>query len=169
MKRAYAIAFSGPSNSGKTTLIQRLIEHFKQSKRIAVIKHDPKDKATFDREGKDSHTFYSSGANVAVLSPTRATYFFHQSHEMDEAIKRLYPFDLLFIEGLKTLPFPRVVLFREKFDAKYLPYADALAVHKSIDTKKYEILKHLPVFDLDDIGSIAKWITTHAKEITIDE
>ena len=169
MKRAYAIAFSGPSNSGKTTLIQKLIAHFKRTKRIAVIKHDPKDKARFDKEGKDSHTFYSSGANVAVLSPTRSTYFFHDPHAIDEVIKRLYPFDLLFIEGLKTLPFPRLVLFREAVNEEYLPYADALAVHKSIDTKKYDIPKELSVFDPDDIDAIAKWIITHAKEITIDE
>jgi len=51
-----AVAFTGPSNSGKTTLIlkvaRKLINEHK--KEVAIIKHDPGDKAKFDVEGKDS-------------------------------------------------------------------------------------------------------------------
>ena len=165
MKKAYIVAFSGPSNSGKTTLIEKLINHFKSSYTIAVIKHDPKDKARFDTQGKDSYRFYEAGASVAVLSPKRSTYILQEENSIKDAIKRLAPFDLLFIEGLRTLPYPRIVLFREEFKSDYLPYADAIAVHNRIDIKKYTIPNSLPVFDLDDINGIANWVVKNSKEI----
>ena len=77
MKKRLAVAFTGPSNSGKTTLIlkiaRKLIHEY--SKEVAIIKHDPKDKARFDVEGKDSYKFSDTGAEVIVTSPTRTTYF----------------------------------------------------------------------------------------------
>ena len=56
MKRL-AIAFSGPSGSGKTTLIEKISQTLSDTKKIAIIKHDPKDKASFDTKGKDSYRF----------------------------------------------------------------------------------------------------------------
>ncbi|MCH3853348.1 molybdopterin-guanine dinucleotide biosynthesis protein MobB, partial [Campylobacter jejuni] len=36
------IAFSGPSNSGKTTLITKIANEFiKQNLKVLIIKHDP--------------------------------------------------------------------------------------------------------------------------------
>ena len=51
MKRL-AIAFSGPSNSGKTTLILKVAKKFiDDGLKVVVVKHDPGDKAKFDVEG----------------------------------------------------------------------------------------------------------------------
>lgn len=68
-----AIAFSGPSNSGKTTLIVKVAQILKQKYKLAIVKHDPSDKAVFDKEGKDSWKFSQTGAEVVVASPTRTT------------------------------------------------------------------------------------------------
>ncbi|MDU5326111.1 molybdopterin-guanine dinucleotide biosynthesis protein MobB, partial [Campylobacter ureolyticus] len=41
MKRL-GIAFSGPSNSGKTTLILKVAKRFLESNlKVAIVKHDP--------------------------------------------------------------------------------------------------------------------------------
>ncbi len=57
MKRL-AIAFSGPSNSGKTTLILKVAKKFiEDGLKVAIVKHDPGDKARIDVEGKDSFKF----------------------------------------------------------------------------------------------------------------
>ncbi|EAK2741674.1 molybdopterin-guanine dinucleotide biosynthesis protein MobB, partial [Campylobacter jejuni] len=38
------IAFSGPSNSGKTTLITKIADNFlQQNLKVLIIKHDPAD------------------------------------------------------------------------------------------------------------------------------
>ena len=49
-----AVAFTGESNSGKTTLIEKLVRLIKSQNpkaKICVIKHDPKDKAQIDNKG----------------------------------------------------------------------------------------------------------------------
>ena len=59
MKKRLAVAFTGPSNSGKTTIILKVARKLihEHAKDVAIIKHDPKDKARFDVEGKDSYKF----------------------------------------------------------------------------------------------------------------
>ena len=56
-----AVAFTGNSNSGKTTLIQKLTLLLTPQKSVSIIKHDPKNKANIDTEGKDSDIFYKAG------------------------------------------------------------------------------------------------------------
>lgn len=114
-----AVAFSGPSNSGKTTLIVK-VSNILQDKgnKVCIVKHDPKDKARFDTPGKDSDKFSQTGANVAVVSPNRTTLFKQESSSIDELIELFGDFDYLLVEGLKTLPLPRISIFRNSLDEK---------------------------------------------------
>ena len=103
------VAFTGQSNSGKTTLVVKLSEKLQEKGfKVCIIKHDPADKATFDKEGKDSHKFFSTGADVAVVSPTRTTMFKQETSSIDEIARMFGEFDYLLVEGLKTLPLPRI-------------------------------------------------------------
>ncbi|MCH9740079.1 MAG: molybdopterin-guanine dinucleotide biosynthesis protein MobB, partial [Epsilonproteobacteria bacterium] len=65
MKR-FAVAFTGPSGSGKTTLVEKVAQELIKTREVAIIKNDPKDKAIFDIEGKDSYKFSQTGAEVVV-------------------------------------------------------------------------------------------------------
>ncbi len=165
MTKRRAIAFTGPSNSGKTTLIEKIAKEMIPRHRIAVIKHDPKDKAVFDTEGKDSYKFAQTGAETVVVSPTRTTYFSRRSKSIEEIIDMIKEFDFLFVEGLKTLPLPRIAIFRNQIDESYFPYANAIAIDKSVDISVYQIPKTISVLDLNDIDEIIAWIKTHAKEV----
>lgn len=162
---AMAVAFSGPSNSGKTTTILKVVEELKKSYKIAIVKHDPAEKALFDKEGKDSYKFYESGAEVVVASPTRTTYFSHEYMEIESIIGMLNPFDILIVEGLKTLPLPRISIFRNEIDESYLPFTDAIAIDKSVDIKNYKIPQNIDVLDLNDIKMMVEWILKNAKKI----
>ena len=158
-----AVAFSGPSNTGKTTLICKVAQIFiEQGLKVAIVKHDPKDKARFDTAGKDSAKFSEIGADVAVVSPTRTTYFLNQMREIDEIIAGFGKFDILIVEGLKTLPLPRISLFRDEIDESYLPFSQAIATNLSKD----EMNKFCMInFDINDAPSIAKWILENAKKV----
>lgn len=164
MKRV-AVAFTGPSNSGKTTLIEKVAKVLLQEHRVAIVKHDPKDKASFDREGKDSDIFTKTGAETVVVSPTRTTYFSHRSRGIEEIAAMIGDFDYLLVEGLKTLPLPRVAIFRNRIDETYFPYSDAIAIDKSVDIEAYRIPKEISVLDLNDIDEIIAWIKDHAKKV----
>ncbi|MDH5465175.1 MAG: molybdopterin-guanine dinucleotide biosynthesis protein B [Thiovulaceae bacterium] len=165
MKKRLAVAFTGPSNSGKTTLIVKvasiLIDRFE--KNVAIIKNDPKDKARFDVEGKDSFKFAQTGADVIVTSPTRTTLFSHKHQELDEMISLLGDFDILLVEGLKTLPLPRIAIFRKRLDPDYFEVSEALAIDETIN--KDEIPDTIPTLDLNDPDTVIEWILTHAKEV----
>ena len=167
MSKRLAVAFTGPSNSGKTTLIvkvaTKLMEehHFK----VAIIKHDPKDKARFDVEGKDSYKFSSTGAEVIVTSPTRTTYFSKKHSELSDLINMLDDFDFLLVEGLKDLPLPRISVFRNTLESDYFPYMNALAIDESIHLKEYSLSDTIDILDLNDPDAIIEWIFKNAKKV----
>ena len=164
MKR-FAVAFTGPSGSGKTTLVEKVAKVMIKSKEVAIIKHDPKDKAIFDVEGKDSHKFSQTGAEVVVTSPTRTTYFSKRQKELDEIIKMFADFDILLVEGLKTLPLPRIAIFRDKIEQSYLSCSEAVAIDGSIDINSYTIPKTIDILDLNNTSEIIDWIEKNAKEV----
>jgi len=160
-----AVAFTGPSNSGKTTIIQKVASILLNDYKVAIIKHDPKDKARVDVEGKDSYKFYQTGAEVAVVSPNRTTYFSHKSQTLDEMISVFNDFDFLLVEGLKTLELPRITIFRNRVDESYYDYSDAMAVDDTIDTKQENIPDNIDILDLNDAEDIVEWIKNNAKEV----
>lgn len=167
MSKRLAVAFTGPSNSGKTTLIlkiaRKLIHEF--SKEVAIIKHDPKDKARFDVEGKDSYKFSDTGAEVIVTSPNRTTYFSQRQKELDEMIRLFDKFDILLVEGLKNLPLPRISVFRNSLDCDYFEYMDALAIDESINIDEYELPSDVDILDINNCEDVISWILKNAKEV----
>lgn len=160
-----AIAFSGPSNSGKTSLIVKVAEVLKEKYSLAIVKHDPSDKAIFDKEGKDSWKFTQTGAEVVVASPSRTTFLSQKQKDIDEIIEMLGDFDILLVEGLKTLPLPRLSVFRNKLDESYFPMSNALAIDDSINLDDYNLPNHLDILDLNNTESIVEWILKNAKKV----
>ena len=167
MKKRLAVAFTGPSNSGKTTLIlkvaRKLINEYK--KEVAIIKHDPGDKARFDVVGKDSYKFSDTGAEVIVTSPNRTTYFSKKNKDLDEMIRLFHTFDILLVEGLKNLPLPRISIFRNSLDSDYFPYMNALAIDSSVNITDYDMPNGIDILDLNDPDEVISWILKNAKEV----
>ncbi|WP_456322579.1 molybdopterin-guanine dinucleotide biosynthesis protein B [Hydrogenimonas sp.] len=165
MRIRKAVAFTGPSNSGKTTLIEKIARELIPKNRVAIVKNDPKDKAVFDVEGKDSWKFFQTGAEVVVTSPTRTTYFSHRHKEIEEIIRMIDDFDFLLVEGLKTLPLPRIAIFRSEIDESYFPYSEAIAIDESVDPSQYKIPQSIDLLNLNDTRQILEWIENHAKAV----
>lgn len=163
-KRA-AIAFTGPSGSGKTTLVEKVSTHLINEYKVAIIKNDPKDKAQFDVEGKDSYKFSQTGAEVVVTSPTRTTYFSKREKSLDDIVSMINDFDILLVEGLKTLPLPRIAIFRNEIDESYFDCSEAIAIDETVNKNDYTIPTHIDILDLNDITQIITWIHNHAKQI----
>jgi len=167
LKKRLAVAFTGPSNSGKTTLIlkvaRKLIHEYNLD--VAIVKHDPKDKARFDVEGKDSYKFSDTGAEVIVTSPNRTTYFSNRHSELDEMIRMFHSFDILLVEGLKNLPLPRISIFRNSIDEDYFPFMNALAIDESVQIEKYTLGKDVDILDLNSTDDVISWIFKNAKKV----
>jgi len=165
VNKRVAVAFTGPSGSGKTTLVEKVAKVLIERQKVAIIKNDPKDKAVFDVEGKDSDKFTKTGAEVVVTSPTRTTYFSQREKSLDDIVAMINDFDILLVEGLKTLPLPRIAIFRNEMDESYFSCSEAIAIDNTIDPKAYAIPENIDILDLNDTAGIIEWITNHAKQI----
>jgi molybdopterin-guanine dinucleotide biosynthesis protein B len=164
MKR-FAVAFTGPSGSGKTTLVEKISIILIKDREVAIIKHDPKDKGVFDKKGKDSHKFTQTGAEVVVSSPTRTTYFSQRHKKLNEIIEMFNHFDILLVEGLKTLPLPRIAVFRNSIEESYLNCSEAIAIDNSINIEQYNIPSHIDILNLNNPTEIIEWIDKNAKSV----
>lgn len=165
MNKRVAVAFTGPSGSGKTTLVEKVAKVLIKDQKVAIIKNDPKDKAVFDVEGKDSYKFSKTGAEVVVTSPTRTTYFSQKEKTLDDIVAMINDFDILLVEGLKTLPLPRIAIFRNEIDESYFSCSEAIAIDETIDQTKYTIPENIDILDLNNTTEIIEWITNNAKQI----
>ena len=163
-KKRLIVAFSGPSNSGKTTAIVKVASILQDNKfKVCIIKHDPKDKAMFDREGKDSFKFSQTGADVAVVSPNKTTLFKKSTSNIDEMVELFQDFDYLLVEGLKTLELPRISIFRERLDESYFSVSNAIACDETIN--KNEIPDSIDILDLNNPEELILWINKNAKRV----
>ena len=163
-KNRIAVAFTGPSNSGKTTLIVKISSILQdQGYKVSIVKHDPKDKAMFDKEGKDSFKFSQTGANVAVVSPNKTTIFKKETSTIDNLIDIFDDFDFLLVEGLKTLPLPRICVQRDKINQDYFEVSDSIATDDSIDKTSFP--KNMNILDLNNPEQIIEWIKENGKRV----
>jgi molybdopterin-guanine dinucleotide biosynthesis protein B len=163
-KTRSAVAFTGASNSGKTTLIIKISNVLQeQGYKVAIIKHDPKDKAVFDKEGKDSYRFSQTGADVAVVSPNKTTIFKKETSTIENIIQSFGDFDFLLVEGLKTLPLPRICIQRENLQESYFQVSDTIATNGSIERSLFP--KGMQILDMNDTEQIINWIKINGKKV----
>ncbi|WP_236096408.1 molybdopterin-guanine dinucleotide biosynthesis protein B [Helicobacter sp. MIT 11-5569] len=134
-----------------------------KKKKVAIIKHDPKDKAKLDTQGKDSARFFNSGADVAILGSTQTTLRFHYALSLESLKAQFSTYDYLFVEGLKELPLPRICVARDSFDTRFLPFIQAIAIDSSIPKESLKPYQ-LEILDLNNPLEILKWIDTNIKE-----
>lgn len=149
-------AFSGESNSGKTTLIEKISTILSKEFKVCIIKHDPKDKSAFDTEGKDSYRFYESGADVAVISPKKSAIFLHGEKDIFDIVKKFEEFDYLLVEGLKYIALPRVTIFRESINNDYFGVSNAFAISEEIDREK--LPKDMDILNINSPADVISWI-----------
>ncbi len=108
------VAICGVKNSGKTTLINKLVSSMSAGGyRIAVIKHDGHD-FSCDVPGTDTYRFIENGAyGTACFSDHRM--FVHRTgtgETVDDLIRLFPEADLIFVEGLKDSTLDKVEVIR---------------------------------------------------------
>ncbi len=118
------VSIVGRSNSGKTTLIERLIPELNRlGYRIATIKHNIHG-FEIDHEGKDSWRHKKAGAQLTVVaSPHRVALI--EDTEQDYTISELRDryirdVDLILLEGFKGNPYPKIEVFRPEVHSEML-------------------------------------------------
>ena len=156
------IALIGKPDSGKTTLLEKLIPEFKRRGiRIGTVKHHVHE-FEMDREGKDTFRHKQAGAHtVALSSPTGLGVIrdVDHDHAIDELLDRYYyDVDLVIAEGYKATTLPKLEVFRKSAHDTPLENRDETWVAMISDALPDADLPHLK---LDDIPAIADFIVKH--------
>ena len=145
------VSIVGKSNSGKTTLLEKLIpELVKRGYRVATIKHNVHG-FDIDREGKDTWRHKKAGACTTVISSASRIALIEDldhDHSLDEIRdKYIKGVDIILAEGYKGNPFPKIEVFRSelKRDLLYNKEDNLLAVASDI---KLDI--GVPCFDINE-------------------
>ena len=120
LRRPAVLAVSGIHNSGKTTLLEKLLPVLRsRGLKVGVIKHDGHD-FTPDVPGTDSYRLREAGAEgVAVYSGTR--YLLTEEFRLTEqdllALFERHGYDLVLLEGFQNSGWPKIEVVRSAVSA----------------------------------------------------
>ncbi|GAA0379563.1 molybdopterin-guanine dinucleotide biosynthesis protein B [Paenibacillus motobuensis] len=117
MNKPPVIQIVGYKDSGKTTLIGRLLPLFSgMNLRVAMIKHDAHG-FEIDHSGTDTYAYRQHGAvAIAITSPYRTALIEEQETPLKELIERFGGYDLILVEGYKQEAYPKIVMLRSGED-----------------------------------------------------
>ena len=151
----------GWKNSGKTTLVERLIEEFTiRGKVVSAIKH-AHHSFEIDHKHRDSYKFRSAGARrVAVVSRNRWAMIHELRTEdeppFDEILAHVGACDLVLIEGYKGADFAKIEARNMSSGNRALAPDDSSILAVAFQGGREACA--LPSFDIDDIAAIADFI-----------
>lgn len=101
----------GPSDSGKTTLVERLADRLMKRGRVATIKHLTH-APEVDTEGKDTARHRAAGAATTYgLTDDEGWFATGEDRTLEDALDTLAPdYDYAIVEGFSDATIPQVVL-----------------------------------------------------------
>ena len=155
------LAVSGVKNSGKTTLLEKLIPALKaRGIRAAVIKHDGHGFAA-DREGTDTCRLLQAGAMGAAIFDGEKFQAVKYAAVSESDLFALYPeADLILLEGFKWTDYPKIELVRKgNSEAPVCDPQTLIALVTDTDAR----VPGVPTFDFSALDALADHIAQWRK------
>lgn len=154
----------GYKNSGKTTLVAKLVRRLKQAGCVVgTVKHDAHE-FDMDRPGTDTWRHQEAGADItAISSASRSAILSRGPEPLTSLLAHMRHTDVVLVEGFKQEHFPKIILLRNTEDRPLLELANPLI---AVVWPEAEPLRHkaaIPVFSIDEEERIAaavfdRWI-----------
>ncbi|MFP3981513.1 MAG: molybdopterin-guanine dinucleotide biosynthesis protein B [Desulfobacterales bacterium] len=161
------VAIVGGTNSGKTTLMEKLIPELKRRGfRVGTIKHIMH-KMVFDPSGKDSRRHAEAGADTVVVDADTNIVMFksiavnteNTDHVRNYVSAYFADMDIVLAEGYKKQDLPKIEVYRQNDRTNPVCLADANLVALVTDA---DLDAGVPRYGLDDVISIADLIVKTA-------
>lgn len=152
-------AISGIKNSGKTTLITKLLKKFKEEGyKVGTIKHDGHD-FQMDNLNSDTDKHVKAGAHGTVIFSKSKFMFLEQTSEqdLDFYLQLFKNYDFILLEGFKGSEYPKLEIVRSGISTETVSNRNNLKFLVS-DLKNIQNNDKLKVLDLNDIDAIFKEI-----------
>jgi molybdopterin-guanine dinucleotide biosynthesis protein B len=156
--RTDIITIVGKSDSGKTTLLEKLIaELTRRGYRIGTVKHAHHG-FEIDTEGKDSWRHKRAGAHaVLVITDDKIAMLKNdRTSDIEKMQAYLSGVDIILAEGFKSQKLPKIEIFRMNSGHKEpLCMNDDTLLAFVTDS---DFRPHVPLFGLEDIRGLADFI-----------
>ncbi len=155
------IGVAGFKNSGKTTLVERLVTELTgRGFRVSTIKH-AHHSFDIDHEGRDSFRHRAAGAaQVAVVSRHRWAVISELRNDvepsLDEMLAKLDPCDLVIVEGYKRDGHDKIEVRNLDNDKPKLSDDDETIVAVAANGTVTDC--PVPVYDRNDVFALADFI-----------
>jgi len=153
------LSIVGRSNSGKTTLLEKLIAALAhRGLRVGTIKHSHH-QPEMDTPGKDSWRHKQAGAVASLLvGPERMLMVQNVEEDLNPRLlaeRYFADFDLLLVEGYASLPGDKIEVMRAARSTQLrCQLEELLAVVTDIPS----VHPDLPQFELNDIEALSEFI-----------
>jgi len=151
------------TNSGKTTVMERVIaELARRGRTVTAVKHGLHMHYS-DRQGKDTHRFADAGARRIVLFSPEGMLMYEQSPpDVDYlAIVAASGVDLVLVEGFKSGPFSKIEVFNDTLYTSPLclgqPFGEYIALISNTP-----VTAGIRNFLFDEIDSLCTFIEERA-------
>jgi molybdenum cofactor guanylyltransferase len=109
----YEIAICGFSNTGKTTLISKVVQELSKKHITGYLKHDAH-KFSIDHPGKDTAVIRSAGATDTLINDkNRHAYISDKELDQVDTANFVKDNDILIIEGHKYSKIPKIIFLGE--------------------------------------------------------
>ncbi|MDX2500157.1 MAG: molybdopterin-guanine dinucleotide biosynthesis protein B [Deltaproteobacteria bacterium] len=151
------ICIAGRSQTGKTTLIEKLIPVLKnRGYRIGTIKHSHHI-FEMDKTGKDSWRHKDAGAETVIIASPGKIAMVKSDHggTLDSLVNYFSDMDLVITEGYKGEVKPKIEVVRSARHQQALLADDAnlIAIVTDVDMSA-----EVPVFGMEDIDQLSDFI-----------
>ena len=156
------IGVVGWKDTGKTTLIEKLIgELNKRNLTVSTIKHSHH-KVSIDKKGTDSFRHFNAGAKETILTSDKKWVKFSRQisdgqGNFSHLIKQIIPVDILIVEGFKASDHKKIEVINSMNGRKPLYETDKTICGLIFDKNKIHNAL-LPQFERDDIQEICNFI-----------
>ena len=155
------VGIVGLKNSGKTRLMQKMINFFSNKKiTVGTIKHAHHN-FEIDKEGTDSYIHRKSGAREILISSSKRWAKIEERIDMkelnlNELLNKIERSDIVLVEGFKYENHKKIEVFRStKLNKKPL-FQSLNNVVAIVSNEK--VKTNLPIFADDDYQNIGKFI-----------
>jgi len=154
------LAIVGFSNSGKTTLIEKLISHLSaQGLCVCSIKHSHHP-LVLDTVGKDSWRHKHAGAQGTILLGSEQMMLVQDMQESitpQQVADMYFPnADVVLLEGFSSMPCDKIEVVRKQISTNLRCLDDTRLLAVVTDMPDLNI--SIPKFDLNDIVSISNFV-----------
>ncbi|MCH2204410.1 MAG: molybdopterin-guanine dinucleotide biosynthesis protein B [Lentisphaerales bacterium] len=165
----YEFFFSGFSNSGKTTLMSKVVAKLSSEYDVACVKHCSH-RYNFDREGKDSWHFTKAGAQHVMLNaPGKWATHTQADFAKFDFSEQLRNADFVLAEGAKEQSGDKIlVLDKDLKILQALEDGELTEVKALTGESKPEKDFGLPFFHRDDVDAISEFVLENLKSKTPD-